>query len=172
MMTPETCSMDTTAPDYHHVQRGWLMPVALFGGAAFSAVIIFIAGREEEVPTAVWLAPAFILACGFVFAGLGVTVDARGVLVRWGLGWPRARFAWSDIESFESCEHGWWYGYGLRWTPRGWLWNIQGPWAVRLKLRSGKCFHVGTDDLEGFLAALHAGHPEHPDAGSALGTLD
>ncbi len=159
--------MATSTPAYHHVQQGWLMPVALFGGAAFSALILCIAGTEEDLPLALWLVPALILACGFVFSGLGVSVDARGVHVRWGFGWPSKHFAWHEIESFESCEHGWWYGYGLRWTPRGWLWNIQGPWAVRLKLRNGKCFHIGTDDLDGLLAAMGASQADTHSATSA-----
>jgi hypothetical protein len=151
----------TTRVIYTHVQRGWLMPSALFGSAVFSGVLLFVVSREEYVPSFVWIIPALIFACGCVFSALHVRVDETSVVVSWGLGWPRARFRWSKIEAVEACEHAWWYGYGLRWTPRGWLWNMQGPHAARLKLRSGKCFHIGTDDPEGLLEALSVGLAAH-----------
>ncbi|MSR75819.1 MAG: hypothetical protein EXS14_10170 [Planctomycetes bacterium] len=141
---------------YEHTQRGWLIPTSIWGGAVFSAIILWIERKDESLPLVVWLLPALLLATGSLFFSLRARVDAQHVTVTWAWNWPCARFALADIASAEKCEHSWWYGYGLRLTPRGWLWNTQGAAAVRLILRKGKCFHIGTDDPDGLLNAVNA----------------
>ncbi len=40
----------------------------------------------------------------------------------------------------------WYYGWGIRLTPTGWMYNISGLDAVQLQLASGKRFRIGTDE--------------------------
>ena len=48
----------------------------------------------------------------------------------------------------------WWWGFGIRWTPHGWMWNISGLDAVELTYHNGKKFRIGTDEPEALLEAL------------------
>jgi plasmid stabilization system protein ParE len=46
------------------------------------------------------------------------------------------------------------YGWGIRLTPSGWMFNVSGLDAVELTLRSGKRFRIGTDDPRDVIQAL------------------
>lgn len=155
-MNAMTIPTHTTASTYEHVQRGWLIPLCLYGTAVFAALSLNTARKDEDLPWVIWGLPVLLLVLGHYFSALRVRVDAREVRVAWSWDWPAVRHALDSIEGAEACKHGWWYGYGLRWTSRGWLWNAQGAAAVRLRLRGGKCFHIGTDDQAGLLAAVNA----------------
>jgi hypothetical protein len=48
----------------------------------------------------------------------------------------------------------WWYGWGIRLTPHGWLFNVGGLDAVELELASGRKFRIGTDEPQGLLNAI------------------
>ena len=53
----------------------------------------------------------------------------------------------SDHEREEVTTH-WIYGWGIRWIPGGWLWNVSGLDGVELALVSGRRFRIGTDEPE------------------------
>lgn len=38
----------------------------------------------------------------------------------------------------------WWYGWGIRLTPHGWLYNVSGLDAVELHLTGGRKVRLGT----------------------------
>ncbi len=39
----------------------------------------------------------------------------------------------------------WYYGWGIRLTPHGWLYNVSGSYAVEIKTKTGKKYRIGTD---------------------------
>ena len=41
-----------------------------------------------------------------------------------------------------------WWGWGLHWTPSGWLYNVSGRAAVRLEMKSERPVMVGSDEAE------------------------
>ncbi|MDY7014940.1 MAG: hypothetical protein SVX43_15355 [Cyanobacteriota bacterium] len=44
-----------------------------------------------------------------------------------------------------AVKNPWYYGWGIRLTPRGWLFNVSGLDAVEISLNSGRHFRIGTD---------------------------
>ena len=50
----------------------------------------------------------------------------------------------------------WYYGWGIRYTPHGWLFNVSGLDAVELELKNGRTWRVGTDEPVELLAAIQA----------------
>jgi hypothetical protein len=46
------------------------------------------------------------------------------------------------------------YGWGIRWIPGGWLWNVSGLDGVELVLVNNRRFRVGTDEPEQLAAAI------------------
>ena len=49
-----------------------------------------------------------------------------------------------------------WWGYGIHWTPSGWLYNVAGRHAVRLEVRGGRALMIGTDEPDALKAAIDA----------------
>ncbi|MCP3963402.1 MAG: hypothetical protein GY719_36665 [bacterium] len=135
---------------YRHTQIGTLTLAILFGSLAVIAVI----GIQTGWNAVLVIVAAVLLVCGIVFSSL--TVEIRdGVLdCRFSTGLIRKRFALQDIVDARAVRNRWYYGWGIRWTPRGWLWNVSGLDAIELSFASGRAFRIGTDRPEELAAAL------------------
>lgn len=135
---------------YLHTQVGWLL-IVLVGGTlvGVSALLLFSAGLALALPVAVFL--ALVLAC---FGWLTVRVDESDVMVRFGVGLIRKRIPLAQVRSFRVVRNKWWYGWGIRFTPEGTLWNVSGLGAVELTLDGPKKFRIGSDEPEALEHAL------------------
>ena len=135
-----------------------------FGGVIVALTIPAIGllawiGGSIEPPTSpaawiVWGVLVLVVAALFLFSSLSVRVDDVEVSVWFGPGWPRTTIPLGEIEGAEPVTRSWVWGYGLRWTPKGWLWRASGVNAVQIARRDGRSTFVGTDDPEGLTAAI------------------
>ena len=69
-------------------------------------------------------------------------------------GFWRKRLARAEVETAAEVGTQCWYGWGIRYTPQGWMYNVSGLKAVKLTKRSGKTILIGTDEPDALLAAL------------------
>ena len=138
------------AASYRHTQTGTLSLAIVFGLLA----LIAVAGVRMSWSTELWIAAAVILLCGIVFSSLTVEIGDGVLECRFGPGPLRKRFALRDIAEARAVRNRWYYGWGIRWTPRGWLWSVSGLDAVELSLASGRNFRIGTDRPEELAAAV------------------
>ena len=90
-----------------------------------------------------------------LFSTLTVRVGSGTITVQFGMGVIRKRIQLSDIETYAKVRNPWYYGLGIRYTPRGWLYNIYGLSAIELLMKNGKICRIGTDDPERFAQALY-----------------
>ena len=87
-----------------------------------------------------------IIAVALVlFSSLTVIIWEEELEVRFGPGLIRKRFKLDDIESCKVVKNHWYYGWGIRLTPNGVLYNVSGLYAVEIKLRTGKQYRIGTN---------------------------
>lgn len=90
------------------------------------------------------------------FASLTVRVTAEEVCWSFGMGLFRRRIPLARVRDVEVRRSAWYWGWGIRWTPRGWLWRAGGLDAVWLELEGGKRVGVGSPDPEGLARAVRA----------------
>jgi len=101
-----------------------------------------------------WVAFAVLIVLGVclvLFAALTAVIEEDGLEIRFGPGVIRKRIPLKDIESCQVVKNPWYYGWGIRLTPHGWLYNVSGSHAVEIKMKTGKKYRIGTDapnDLE------------------------
>lgn len=132
---------------YHHTQIGYLTIIALAVILLFSALLMAVAGIH-------WIAIvvlAILAICLVLFATLTVVISEDVLEIRFGPGIIRKKFPLKDIESCQVVKNPWYYGWGIRMTPHGWLYNVSGSSAVEIKMKTGKKYRIGTDvpnDLE------------------------
>jgi hypothetical protein len=129
-------------PDYRHIQIG-TVTLGVLGAGILIVVAILLARGSDVLILAVLL---ILVVTAGVFASL--TVELRGgVLTFWfGPGLLRKRVQVATIQSCSVVRNPWWYGWGVRWTPRGWLYNVSGRAAVELILIDGRRLRIGTDE--------------------------
>ncbi len=133
---------------YKHTQVGYLIIAAMAAVMVLIGVVLADAGINWiAIGVLVVIAVALVL-----FSSLTVIIWEDKLEVRFGPGLIRKRFSLNEIESCQVVKNPWYYGWGIRLTPHGWLYRVSGFDAVEIKLRTGKKFRIGTDapqELEG-----------------------
>jgi hypothetical protein len=142
---------------YKHTQIGYLFLFVLVWMVGVTA-LIFAFADEEAADTLVVTAisTVIVLAVVFWFSRLTVRVDGAEIRVAFGPGWPRRVFGSHEVVGFRQVRNKWYYGWGVRGIPGGWMYNVWGLDAVELELASGKKFRIGTNEPEELVAALSA----------------
>ena len=135
---------------YRHTQVGGVVMGSFIAALALTA---FFGIRTGWSPVLLF-ATAILFVCGIVFSSLTVEIGDGVLECRFGPGLVRKRFAIKDVLEARPVRNRWYYGWGIRWAPRGWMFNIGGLDAVELALASGKSFRIGTDESEELAAAI------------------
>jgi hypothetical protein len=102
---------------------------------------------------------AFLALMLYLFHSLTVEVDPDRMVVRFGPGLIRKSFPVQRIREAEVVRNQWYYGWGIRLTPHGWLFNVSGLEAVQIRLDNGRQYRVGTDQPDELVAALRTVAP-------------
>jgi hypothetical protein len=92
-----------------------------------------------------------LMAC---FSWLTVSVQREGIKLSFGVGLVHRTIPYERIERTAIVRNKWWYGWGIRLSPHGWMWNLSGLDAVELIYHDGKRFRIGTDDPKGLKRAI------------------
>ena len=109
--------------------------------------------------TALWLSPrpshpvmvtvTVILGCLLVlFSTLTVVVRDQAIDVFFGPRLIRRRIPLRRIREVRVVRTPWYYGWGIRLTPSGWLWNVSGLGGVEIQFDDGHRFRIGSDEPE------------------------
>ena len=143
---------------YRHTQSGPAVPIVTSIVAVGLLASAFVS-TQAVIATAIAGAALELLV--LVFNRLTVAVDSEAVQASFGWGWPRRRIGIGDVTGFRRVRSRWYYGWGIRRVPRGWMFNVSGLDAVELDLTTGKRFWIGTDEPADLIAALsvHTGLP-------------
>lgn len=95
-----------------------------------------------------------LLVVLWLFGSLTVTVDPATVEIWFGPGLIRKRFEVGRIMDAKAVRNPWWYGWGIRVTPNGMLYNVSGLDAVELLMGDGRKIRIGTNEPDALLAAI------------------
>lgn len=105
---------------------------------------------------------ALVLGLALAFSSLGSSVDEARIKVAFRFGWPAREIPIGSVLSHGAVRNKWWYGFGIRAYPGGWMYNVWGLDAVEVRYDTGdgpKAFRIGTDDPEGLVRAIDSARP-------------
>ena len=140
---------------FSHQQRPLWLKLALLWTLLLSLVL----GITTQDPILSASLVLFTLLLGLCFHSLHVATDSESITLTFGIGLIRKSIPRQDIVDASAVRNRWWYGWGIRLTPHGWMWNIDGLDAVELQLANGRKFRIGTDRPQMLLAAIHSESP-------------
>jgi len=132
---------------YRHTQFGWILLAFAFG---VMPILMMVLGDSRTVSLPFFLSGIIAL----LFGTLTVTVDDKRISWRFGIGLIRKSLPVAAVASFRPVRNRWWYGWGIRITPLGWLYNVSGLSAVALTLKDGRGVLIGTDEPDALQNAL------------------
>ena len=149
--------------EYKYTQVGFvtIIMILLVGALTwliFNAAIKSSDGQSETTLKSTGLVVAgffiFVLAAFYSF-----TIQvAEGKLSFWfGFGVARKSIPLEDIHSVEVVKNPWYYFWGIKSIPRGWLYSIApGGRVVELVMADGKLIRLGTNRPEDIRQRLAA----------------
>ncbi len=147
-------SFDVSGPIYEHAQQAnHVMTVFVVLVMLLMGSIVIGTGDTGSLLMVI----AFLVFLGvimFAFNKLYVTVDSGEVSARFRWGWPERRYSLADVHRVDVVRNKWWYGFGVRITPHGWMYNVWGLDAVQLNFHDGQTFRIGSDEPARLATAL------------------
>ena len=138
-------------PIYHHTQAGTLIQWSLIAVAVFVTVLALCVPAPLGAGGAV---AAVLVLCLVLFHSLTVTVTTATIVAAFGPGIIRKTFRVENIRAARIVRNPWYYGWGIRLTPHGWLFNVSGFDAIELEQNNKRKFRIGTDEPAQLLAAI------------------
>jgi hypothetical protein len=136
---------------YRHTQVGHVTVVLVVAMVALAMGMAAWSGQAGPA-----IVGGLLLLVLAQFGSLTTTVDDEALELRMGMGVIRRRIPLRQIASVAVVRTSWIWGWGIRWTPHGWLWNVWGTRGVELRYLDGERFRVGTDEPERLAAAIQA----------------
>ena len=77
-------------------------------------------------------------------------------MLHFGIGVFGKSFATKEVRRASIVRNHWYYGWGIRYTPHGWLFNVAGLNAVEIELHTGRKYRIGTDQPQQLHDAINA----------------
>jgi len=133
---------------YSHTQAGTVVRVAVSVPIA-ALLVVGMAGIWQVYA----LAGLFILVL-MLFHSLTVQIDDVAIGLSFGVGLIRKSIPLDEVAMCQAVRNRWVYGFGIRYTFTGWMWNVSGLDAVELTYTNGKRFRIGTDEPQELAAAI------------------
>ncbi|MGB8657651.1 MAG: hypothetical protein WCE90_07685 [Candidatus Zixiibacteriota bacterium] len=140
---------------YKKTQTGWIVILSFIPVLLFLSWIIYyqeVVGKpfgDKPAPSSLYLGLiVFFLLLLALFSTLTVTGFPTYLEIRYGAGLFRKKFEYQDIRSCSIQKNHWFYGWGVRKIPGGWLFNVCGSMSVQLDMKNGKMYRIGTDEPE------------------------
>jgi len=140
---------------YEHTQAGYVT-----GGLTLAVLpLIYYAFMVEDGELGIL---GYAMLGGFgvlaiLFSSLTVKVTEQELVFYFGPGFWERRFPLDDIVSVEVVRNSALYGWGIRYTHHGWLYNVSGLDAVEVTVQGQEQLRIGTDEPERLKQALDAG---------------
>lgn len=103
---------------------------------------------------ALWVPVILLVAVMVLFSTLTVEVGEHAVTAHFGPGFPKRTIPLRAIEYVRPMEMPWYFGWGVRWVPRGWMFRGSGTAVVEIVLDTGRRFCVGSPEPEALAEAI------------------
>ncbi len=137
---------------YRHTQIGTLS-LGFVGGGALILLLTGLRFGWDPLQAALF---CFLLLAAFVFGWMTVVIRGATLEVLFGPGLIRKRIRLDELISAQHVRNRWWYGWGIRRLPEGWLFNVSGLDAIELRLAGGRVYRIGTDQPAELMRAIRA----------------
>jgi hypothetical protein len=134
---------------YKEQQTGWLLIVP--ASIMFLFLTSLYAFQLGDRPMSMW---SYFLAMGILALMLALMyrmetdVSDVHVAVRFGIGLIKRVIPVESIQSVTVVTNAWYYGWGIRLIPHGWLYNISGTKGIEMQLKSGRVVRIGSANPE------------------------
>lgn len=130
--------------DYQYTQYGAFMFVVFIITGILIGVVADAILAEGRVTAAIIMIFIYLLGIS-LFYSFTVQVTESKIKFWFGIGLFRKTYAISEIKSTREVKNPWYYFWGVKSIPGGWLYAIAPGDALEIILKNGLIIHVGTN---------------------------
>ncbi len=143
---------------YKHTQYGLLMFAVLLGSGILIAAVALKMIAEGRWRYAIFDTVIYLLGVALFYSS---TIEiSDGKLKFWfGIGIIRKTVLLNEIEAVHEVVNPWYYFWGIKSIPGGWLYAVAPGTAVEIMLRKGKIICFGTNQSKRLKQAIDAAKP-------------
>jgi hypothetical protein len=134
--------------DYKEFQPGWIIFVTLILAQLLITYLYFneLGDKPLDINSFIIISVLNALTC-LLFYGLTTVITVDKITVYFGIGIIRKSILINRIKSVEAVRNPWYYGWGIRFIPKGMLYNISGLDGVELKFKdTNRVIRIGTKE--------------------------
>lgn len=134
--------------DHKEFQFGWIIFVFFIPVHLLITYLYFNKLGDNPLDTNMFLIISLVMILTYLlFYGLTTSITADQITVSFGIGIIRKRIQISRIKTVETVKNPWYYGWGIRFIPKGILYNISGSDGVELRFNdTTRVIRIGTKD--------------------------
>ena len=136
--------------EYQHSQTG----SAILYAISLPGLILLAVGACSPAARPVFFIGLVLLLSALLFWKLTIKIDNQTLRASFGIGLIQKTISIADIAECEAIRIRWWWGWGIHFTPYGWLYNVSGLDAIVVTLRDGRSLCLGTDQPDELVAAI------------------
>lgn len=136
---------------YKHTQLS-IVILSVFGVIILLIGILWLNTAAKSWILGLALLGLFVIAV--LFATLTVEVNRDVIECKFSIGLITKKIAVTEIVEVSTVKNPWFYGWGIKLTPRGWMFNVSGLDAVEITFKNGKHFRIGTDQPQQLKEAI------------------
>ncbi len=138
---------------YKHRQIGTIMIIGLGSGILLTLyyLIQFPPGPAKTITA---LISALLILCLLLFWSLTAEIKSDHIHVYFGFGVIHKRIPFAEIKQVNVVRTPWYYGWGIRPAPHGWMFNVSGFGGVEILFKNGQRFRIGSDQPDQLHAAI------------------
>lgn len=135
---------------YESNQTGWFFITIILAVLIVVTTGYYYQLGNNPLPTNVFQLLLFVFILILInFYKLKIRVDDTGINILYGIGLIHIKLQPGSITSVQTVKTSWLYGFGIRITLKGMLYNIQGRDAVRISYvedGKSKTVTIGSED--------------------------
>jgi hypothetical protein len=134
--------------DYKEFQWAWIIFVFMIPVQIMVAYFYYNDLGDRPLETGVFLViNLIILLIYLLFYGLTIKLTTDSIRVSFGIGIISRRIQLGQIKTLEIVKNPWYYGWGIRFIPKGMLYNISGSGGIELTFtHTHRVVRIGTKD--------------------------
>jgi len=141
---------------FKETQQGGIIGLSLL---IFILIVVFAFVFKGEIKEfsdmGFYLVVLSLLFVFALFSNFKTKIEDDKIVLKFGIGIFKRNIPLSSISSVEVVRNKWYYGWGIRFYGKGWLWNYKGLDAVELHFKNKKAtFRIGSGKAEELKATL------------------
>jgi len=152
--------------EYRHTQFGALTIIILLVVGLLIAPIIWSMIDEGSLLVAIVTVALFLLTLALFYA-LTVQISDGKLKFYFGMGLISKTYSLNEIQSTKEVKDPWYYLWGVKSIPGGWLYAIAPGDALEIVLKNGKIVHLGTNQSKELKKAIDAATDFRPPTSSS-----